>query len=57
MKRHLQNTQNKMDRRCGSSSRVPALQVQSPEFKHYEKQKKFFLKTKIKISKASLAIS
>jgi hypothetical protein len=31
---HLQNNQSKMDwSRCGSGNRVPALQVQSPEFK------------------------
>jgi hypothetical protein len=32
-----------MDRRCGSSSRVPTLQAQTPEFKPYShktKQKK-----------------
>jgi hypothetical protein len=27
------NNQSKMDWRCGSSGRAPALQVQSPEFK------------------------
>jgi hypothetical protein len=35
-----------MDWRCGSSSRVPALQVQSPEFKlqyHENKTKKGFI--------------
>jgi hypothetical protein len=30
---HLQNNQTKTDWRCGSSSRAPALQVQSLEFK------------------------
>jgi hypothetical protein len=30
---HLQNNQRKMDWRCGPSSRAPALQVQSHEFK------------------------
>jgi hypothetical protein len=30
---HLQNNHNKMDWRCGSSSRVAALQAKSPEFK------------------------
>jgi hypothetical protein len=30
---HLQNNQSKMDWRPGSSSRVPALQVQCPEVK------------------------
>jgi hypothetical protein len=30
---HLQNNQSKMDWRCGSRGRVPALQVPSPEFK------------------------
>jgi hypothetical protein len=30
---HLQNNQSKMDWRCGSSSRVPALPAQSPEVK------------------------
>jgi hypothetical protein len=38
---HLQNNQSKMDWRCGSSSRVPALQVWSPEFKlQFHNQKK-----------------
>jgi hypothetical protein len=38
---HLQNNQSKMDWRCGSSSRVPALQVRSPEFKFqsYKKER------------------
>jgi hypothetical protein len=30
---HPQNSQSKMDWRCGSTPRVPAVQVQSPEFK------------------------
>jgi hypothetical protein len=30
---HLQNDQSKVDWRCGSSGRTPALQVWSPEFK------------------------
>jgi hypothetical protein len=33
MRPHLQSKQIKMDWRYGSSSREPALQVQSPEFK------------------------
>jgi hypothetical protein len=38
---HLQNNQSKMDWRCGSSSRVAALQVWSPEFKpQYHKTNK-----------------
>jgi hypothetical protein len=36
----LQNNQRKMDWRCDSNSRVPALQVQSPEIKHKSLQKK-----------------
>jgi hypothetical protein len=31
---HLQNNQSKMDWRCASRSRKPALQTQSPEFNH-----------------------
>jgi hypothetical protein len=31
---NLQNNHNKMDWRCVFSSRAPALQAQSPEFKH-----------------------
>jgi hypothetical protein len=30
---HLQTNQSKMDWKCGSSSRAPALQIWSPEFK------------------------
>jgi hypothetical protein len=37
---NLQNNQRKMDWRCGSNSRVPALQMQSPEIKHQSLQKK-----------------
>jgi hypothetical protein len=33
MKPHLQNNQSKMNRKCGSSGRAPALQVPNPEFK------------------------
>jgi hypothetical protein len=33
-------TRAKMDRRCGSSSRVPALQIRSPEFKPQFHKKK-----------------
>jgi hypothetical protein len=38
---HLQNNQRKIDWRYGSSSRVPALQMQSPKFKpqSHSKQK------------------
>jgi hypothetical protein len=36
---HLQNNQSKMNRRCGSSGKAPALQVQNPKFKpQYTKQ-------------------
>jgi hypothetical protein len=37
---HLQNNQSKMDWRFGSSSRVPTLQVWSPEFKWQSHQNK-----------------
>jgi hypothetical protein len=37
---HLQNNQRKMDWRCGSSNRIPALHVQSTEFKPQSHQKK-----------------
>jgi hypothetical protein len=37
---HLQNIQSKMGWRCGSSSRVAALQVRSPEFKSPPKKQK-----------------
>jgi hypothetical protein len=43
MKCHLENNQIKMDWRHGSSDRVPALQMLSPEFKpqyHYTTKKK-----------------
>jgi hypothetical protein len=30
---HLQNNHSKTDWRCGSSSRMPAVQIRSPEFK------------------------
>jgi hypothetical protein len=36
----LQNNQRKIDQKCGSSSRAPALQLQKPEFKHQAHQKK-----------------
>jgi hypothetical protein len=39
----LQNNQRKMDWRCDSNSRVPALQVQSPEIKHKSLQKKIII--------------
>jgi hypothetical protein len=45
MRPHLQNIQSKMAWRCGSRSRVPALQAQSPEFKlHYHQKRKIQLK-------------
>jgi hypothetical protein len=37
---HLQNNQSKMDWGCGSSSRAPALQVQSLEFKPQSQERK-----------------
>jgi hypothetical protein len=37
---HLQNNQSKIDWRCGSTGRAPALQVQSPELKPQSNQKK-----------------
>jgi hypothetical protein len=37
---HLQNNQSKMDRRCGSKGREPALQAQSSKFKHQSHQRK-----------------
>jgi hypothetical protein len=37
---HLQNYQNKIGWRCGSGSRVPALQAQSAQFKPKSYQKK-----------------
>jgi hypothetical protein len=37
---NLQNNQNKMDWRCGSSSRLPGLQVWSPQFKSQSHQNK-----------------
>jgi hypothetical protein len=40
MRPNLQNNQSKMDWRCGSSDRIPALQAQSPEFKPQSHQKK-----------------
>jgi hypothetical protein len=40
MRSHLQNKQSKMEWRCGSSSKVSALQSQSPEFKPQSHQKK-----------------
>jgi hypothetical protein len=47
---HDQNNQIKIDWRCGSSSRVPALQVQRPEFKsHPTKKKKGKERRKVKI--------
>jgi hypothetical protein len=39
MRLHLQTNQSKMEWRCGSNRRVPALQVQSPEFKPKSNQK------------------
>jgi hypothetical protein len=44
---HLQNNQSKMDERCGSSSRAPAVQVWSPQFKSQSYQK---IKIKINCS-------
>jgi hypothetical protein len=44
----FQNNQSKMYWRCGSSSREPALQAQSPEFELQSHQKK---KEKIKKKK------
>jgi hypothetical protein len=37
---HLQNNQSKMDWRCGSSRRAPALQVWNAEFKPQSHKKK-----------------
>jgi hypothetical protein len=45
---HLQNSQTKMNWRCGSSSGTPALQVQSTEFKPQSHQKG---KTKISVKR------
>jgi hypothetical protein len=39
-KPHLQNNQSKMDWRCGSRTKTPALQVQSSELKPQSNQKK-----------------
>jgi hypothetical protein len=39
---HFQNNQSKMNWRCVSSGRVPASQVQSPEFKPQSYKKKCF---------------
>jgi hypothetical protein len=37
---HLQNNHSKMDWKCGSSSKAPALQMQIPEFEPQSHQKK-----------------
>jgi hypothetical protein len=37
---HLQNNQSKMDWRCGSSGRTPALQAQGSKFKPHCHQKR-----------------
>jgi hypothetical protein len=54
-KTHLQNIQGKMDWRCGSSGRVPALQVLNPKFKpqsyHLKKKKGIFVTGGLRESK------
>jgi hypothetical protein len=50
---HLQNNQSRMDWRCGSSSRTPALQAQSPEFKSQSHKKNYHI-TKYKTQESEV---
>jgi hypothetical protein len=44
---YFQNNQSKMDWRCGSRGRAPALQTQSPDFKTQTHQKKVSVRYKL----------